>query len=319
MSLVDTHPHIAREAGPLLPFLLDPQVREIRCTSAGHVFTIHGEHGKQRQADYDPQLLDGFLMLIADEVGGAWTPREPRLHAADPIMGLRIQASRPPVSPTSQMTLRKHPNKVYPLADWVTKGILTSEQKDALEALVLTRQTIMFSGLMGSAKTSLQNACLHCLCDSDERIVIVEDDPETICEAEDVEYQRVVRSLEGQEAISLNALALDTLRMSADRIVFGELRGAEGLLAMQAFQTGHPGMATVHAGSAPATLRRIEQLIRITSVDPQRDLIAEAVNAICHMAQHGRLWKMTNLMRVEQELDAHGAYRVSSLLEEDRV
>lgn len=314
MSLVETHPHIAREAGPLLPLLLDPQIREIRCTSEGHVFTIHSVHGKERHPDYDPDLLDGFLMLIADEVGGAWKPSEPRLHAADPKLGLRIQASRPPVSPASQMTLRKHPNKVYPLPDWVEKGILSVRQKDLLEELVLTRQTILFSGLMGSAKTSIQNACLHCLRDTDERIVIVEDDPEAICEAADVEYQRVVRSLEGQEAIGLHALAIDTLRMSADRIVFGELRGSEAFPAMQAFQTGHPGMATVHAGSARSTLRRIEQLIHIVSVDPQRALIAEAVNAICHMEAWGRFWRCTDLLRVEPELDMRGEYRTSSLL-----
>jgi type IV secretion system protein VirB11 len=313
---METHPAIAREAGPLLPFLLDPQIREIRCTSAGRVFTIHSEHGKQRQADYDPQLLDGFLMLIAHEVGGAWKATEPRLHAADPKLGIRIQASRPPVSPASQMTLRKHPNKVFPLKDWVDKGILTAQQKEALEQLVLTRQTIVFSGAMGSGKTSLQNACIDVLRESQERMVIVEDDPEAICTMEDVEFQRVVRALDGQEAVSLHALCLDALRMSADRFVVQELRGPEALPALQLFQTGHPGMCTVHAPSARSTLLRLEQLVQLTSVDPQRRLIAEAVNAICHMEQHGRLWKMTALLRVDPELDAHGNYYTSSLVEE---
>lgn len=310
--LTDTHPAIAREAGPLLPFLLDPQIREIRCTSAGRVFTIHSQHGKQRQADYDPRLLDGFLMLVAHEVGGAWKATEPRLHAADPSMGIRIQASRPPVSPASQMTLRKHPSTVYPLRDWVDKGILTAAQKEALEALVLDRQTIVFSGAMGSAKTSLQNACLDVLRDSEERMVIVEDDPETICTMADVEFQRVVRGFDGQEAVSLHALCLDVLRMSADRFVVGELRGPEALPALQLFQTGHPGMCTVHAPSARSTLLRLEQLVQLTSVDPQKRLIAEAVNAVCHMTQWGRLWKMTALVRVEG-LDAQGNYHISPI------
>jgi type IV secretion system protein VirB11 len=296
--------------------LLDPQIREIRCTSAGRVFTIHSEYGKQRQEDYDPQLLDGFLMLIAHEVGGAWKATEPRLHAADPRLGIRIQASRPPVSPASQMTLRKHPNRVFPLKDWVDKGILTAAQKDALERLVLTRQTIVFSGAMGSAKTSLLNACLHALRETDERITLVEDDPELICEVEDHEVLRVVRALDGQEAVTLHALCLDALRMSADRIIVGELRGAEALPTLQAFQTGHPGMCTVHAPSARSTLLRLEQLVQLTSVDPQRRLIAEAVNAVCHMTQWGRLWKMTALLRVHPELDTQGDYRTSSLLEE---
>lgn len=313
--LTITHPALAREAGPLLPWLLDPQIREIRCTSAGRVFTIHSARGKERQADYDPRLLHGFLSLVADVVGGVWTPQQPRLHAADPVLGIRIQASRPPVSPAAQMTLRKHPNTVYPLADWVAKGILTARQKDLLETLVLTHQSIVFSGAMGSAKTSLQNACIHVLRDRQERMVIIEDDPETICELEDYECLRVVRALDGQEAVSLHSLCMDALRMSADRFVVGELRGPEALPAMQAFQTGHPGMCTVHAPSAKSTLLRIEQLIQLTSVDPQRRLIAEAVNAVCHMEQWGHLWRMTELLRIEPELDAQGAYVTSSLLE----
>ena len=151
---------------------------------------------------------------------------------------------------------------------------------------------------------------------SAERIVIVEDDPELICDVEDHEVQRVVRALDGQEAVTLHALCLDALRMSADRIIVGELRGPEAFPALQAFQTGHPGMCTVHAPSARSTLLRLEQLVQLTSVDPQRRLIAEAVNAIVHMEAFGRLWRMTNLVRVERELGAHGDYITSSLLKE---
>ena len=192
MTLVDTHPHIAREAGPLLPLLLDPQIREIRCTSAGHVFTIHSEQGKQRQPDYDPHLLDGFLMLIADEVGGAWTPRQPRLHAADPRMGIRIQAGRPPISDGSWMVCRKHNSRIYPLDDFEAKGILQQRSRhrvtrrleargtirETLEHALQERYTIVLSGAVGSSKTSLLNALLHELRHAGERIVILEEDRE---------------------------------------------------------------------------------------------------------------------------------------------
>jgi Flp pilus assembly CpaF family ATPase len=125
---------------------------------------------------------------------------------------------------------------------------------------------------------------------------------------------RVVRALDGQEAVNLHALCLDALRMSADRIIVGELRGPEALPALQAFQTGHPGMCTVHAPSAHSTLLRLEQLVQLTSVDPQRRLIAEAVNAIVHMEQHGRLWRCTDMLRIEKDLDGLGKYVTHSLL-----
>jgi Flp pilus assembly CpaF family ATPase len=75
-------------------------------------------------------------------------------------------------------------------------------------------------------------------------------------------------------------------------------------------------MCTVHAPSARSTLLRLEQLVQLTSVDPQRRLIAEAVNAICHMEQYGRLWRMTSLIRVSPELATDGGYITSSLVKE---
>jgi hypothetical protein len=63
---------LARAAGTLLPHLENPAIREVRCTSAGRVFTIHSEQGKQRQADLDPKALDSFLALVADMVGAEW-------------------------------------------------------------------------------------------------------------------------------------------------------------------------------------------------------------------------------------------------------
>jgi Flp pilus assembly CpaF family ATPase len=314
--LVDTHPHLARAAGPLLPHLENPLIREIRCTSLGRVFTIHSDEGKQQQDDLDPRQLDGFLSLIADAVGAEWRESSPTLHAATPALGLRVQASRWPVSPGPAMTLRKHPARVHPLPEWVTKGILTPEQCDVLRTALFSRQTIAISGAIGSSKTSLLNALLHELRDTDERLVVVEDDPEIVCEVLDCEFQRTVRGLEGQATITMEALCRDLLRLSPDRVIVGELRGAEALPAIQALATGHPGLFTVHARTAEATLMRLEQLIQITSVDPQRALIAEAVNVVCHMESFGRLWRCTGLLAVERDLDRAGHYQTRSLIKE---
>ena len=222
--MVETHPHLALRAGPLLPFLLDPQIREIRCTSAGRVFVIHSEEGKRREAEMDPQTLDGFLSLIADIVGAEWRETSPTLHAASPALGLRVQASRWPVSPGPSMTLRKHPSRVYPLADWVTKGILTLAQCTVLRTALDSGQTIAISGAIGSSKTSLLNALLHELRDTAERLIVIEDDPEIVCEVLDCEFKRTVRGLEGQATVTMQALCQDVLRDSPDRIIVGELR-----------------------------------------------------------------------------------------------
>lgn len=296
MSLVETHPAIAREAGPLLPFLLDPQIREIRCTSAGRVFTIHSEHGKQRQADYDPQLLDGFLMLIADHVGTEWRTSSPRLHAADPRLGFRIQAARPPISEGTWMVCRKHPQVVFPLEDFEAKGILTPQQRRILEESVQQRQTILISGEVGSSKTSLLNAVLNTLKDSKERIILLEDDPELHCQALEVETMRTT----DHPLVTMRDLGKDLLRMSGDRIVVGEVRDGAALDMLKAFHCGTPGLGTIHADSAPQTLQRLEQLIQEVSVDPQRELIGEAIDRIIHMERYGLLWRATALIHVER-------------------
>src|ERR1043166_2296417 len=107
--LADTQPRLAQAAGPLLPYLDDPEVIEVRVTSAGKVFIVRFVLGKEQVGTCPASVLDTFLALIADMVGAEWRAESPRLHAADPKIGMRVQASRPPVSPGIDCVIRKHP------------------------------------------------------------------------------------------------------------------------------------------------------------------------------------------------------------------
>jgi type IV secretion system protein VirB11 len=292
----DTHARLAQAAGALLPYLDDPEVLEVRVTSAGRVFVVRFGQGKhQVLADYPADALDTFLALVADLAGSEWHAGNPRLHADDPRLGFRIQAGRPPISPAPWMVCRKHPTRVFPLDDFEAKGILTSQQRAVLEQALWQRQTVIIAGAVGSAKTSLTNACLHLLRGSSERITIVEDDPELRCEAADVEYVQT----SDQPLITMRDLGKDLLRMSPDRIVVGEVRDGAALDMLKAFQTGHPGLCTVHAPSARETLTRLEQLVQEVSIDPQRHLIGEAVDVIVHMEQFARSWRVTDMLAVD--------------------
>jgi len=305
----ETHPRLAQAAGVLAAFLDDPEVMEVRVTSAGRVFVVRFGQGKQQVlAQYSAAALDTFLALVADLVGSEWHTGNPRLHAADPTLGFRIQAGRPPISPAPWMVCRKHPTRVFPLDDFEAKGILTPQQRGVLEQALWQRQTVIIAGAVGSAKTSLTNACLHLLRDSAERITIVEDDPELRCEATEVEY---VQTSE-HPPITMRDLGKDLLRMSPDRIVVGEVRDGAALDMLKAFQTGHPGLCTVHAPSAQETLTRLEQLVQEVSVDPQRHLIGEAVDIIVHMEQWARSWRVTAMVAVDGWDGAH--YQLRSLV-----
>jgi type IV secretion system protein VirB11 len=138
------------------------------------------------------------------------------------------------------------------------------------------------------------NALLHALRNSVERIVVLEDDPELRCEARNT---AALRTVDGQ--VTMTHLVQKVLRHRPSRIVVGEVRDGAALAMLRAFQTGHPGLTSVHASSARATLLRLEQLVQEVSASPQRALIAEAVNVIVHLERHGRLWRVTDLLAVE--------------------
>ena len=307
--LVDTYPLLAQAAGPLLPLLLDDAIIEIRCTSAGNTFVVRFGAGKAQVEAIDPLHLDTFLAVLASHVGAEWRDSSPRLHAADPRLGFRVQAGRPPISDGPWMVCRKHPSNVFPLDDFEAKGILTRQTQTTaarvlawqgsiratLEAALFGGYTILVSGAVGSAKTSLTNALLHALAETTERIVILEDDPELRSAA--AEVQAVHTS--DDPAITMRDLGKDLLRMSPDRIVVGEVRDGAALDMLKAFQCGHPGLCTVHAASARETLVRLEQLVQEVSVDPQRHLIGEAVDVIIHLEQVARSWRVTDLLAVD--------------------
>ena len=223
--------------------------------------------------------------------------------------GFGVQAGRAPISDGPWMVCRKHPRQVFPLDDFEAKGILTHHPattttrqlvaqptiRATLEAALFGGYTLIVSGAVGSAKTSLVNAFLHALRDTQERLCVLEDDPELLCDASEVQ---AVHTSE-EPLVTMRDLGKDLLRMSPDRVVVGEVRDGAALDMLKAFATGHPGICTVHAGSAQETLSRLEQLVQEVSHDPQRHLIGDAVDVIVHLEQVAHSWRVTDLLAVE--------------------
>jgi type IV secretion system protein TrbB len=236
------------------------------------------------------------------------------VHANNPIVsaelpsGERFEGLLPPVALAPCFAIRKPAARVYRLADYVADHFMMPIQADALRKAVRDRRNILVAGGTSSGKTTLANALLAEMAGLDERVILIEDTRELQCAAPDCVALRTRRGV-----VSMADLVRSTLRLRPDRIVVGEVRGAEALDMLKAWNTGHPGgIATVHANSARSALYRIEQLCQEGVVTVPRRLIAEAINLVVFIHGRGTGRRIETVAEVTG-LDGNGDYAVTAL------
>jgi type IV secretion system protein VirB11 len=246
-----------------------------------------------------PEQVERIIRLVASHA-------RTEVHSAAPIVsaelpphgegaGERFEGLLPPVSLAPCFSIRKPAARVYTLMDYVGAGIASAEAARLLSLAVVERLNILVAGGTSSGKTTLANALLAEMATLDERVILIEDTRELQCPAPD----RVeLRTRAG--AVSMGDLVRSTLRLRPDRIIVGEVRGAEALDMLKAWNTGHPGgIATVHANSAASALTRIEQLVQESVVAVPRRLIADAIDLIVFIAGRGAARRIATVARVE--------------------
>lgn len=296
--------------GPLLLSRLgDPGVAEVMLNPDGRVWVDRFDVGL-----VDTGLVlssaDGerILRLVAHHVGAELHAGRQRLAAELPGTGERVEGLLPPLVAAPTFSLRKPASRVIPLADYVAAGVMTQAQAEALTEAVDERRNILVAGPTSSGKTTLVNALLARVATGSDRVVMIEDVRELQCAAENLVALRT-----GEGAASLAELARAALRLRPDRIIIGEVRGAEALDLVKAWGTGHPGgVGTLHAGSALGALLRLEQLIQEAVVTVPRTLIADTIDVIAVIAGRGRQRRLTELSRLSG-LGPEGAYQLSPL------
>ena len=294
--------------GPVIAQALDDaDVIEIMLNPDGSLWVDRLSSGR---APMGVQLsaADGerIIRLIAAHVHTEVHAGKPLLTAELPETGERFEGALPPVARAPAFALRKRAVGVIRLDDYVIDGILTAGQAGFLRQAVRERLNILIAGGTSTGKTTLANALLAEIATTGDRVIILEDTVELQCAARD---HVPLRSRAG--VVSMAELVRSTLRLRPDRIIVGEVRGAEALDLLKAWGTGHPGgVATVHAGSAEGALLRLEQLILEVAVTPPRALIAEAVNVIVYIAGRGRARRIQDIARVVG-FDERG-YRLST-------
>ena len=221
---------------------------------------------------------DRILRLLADHVGEVVTKDRPRISATLPETGERFQGAFMPIVASPAFAIRKRPEVVFTLDDYVERGIMAAPMAAALRAAAAGRQNLLIAGGTGSGKTTLANAILAEEAFAADRVVLIEDIAELQCAAADKVEMLTKRT---DPPVTMTDLVRDTLRLRPDRIVIGEVRDGSALDLLKAWNTGHPGgLATIHANSAAEALTRLEDLIgEVTQRVPYR-AITQAIDVV---------------------------------------
>jgi pilus assembly protein CpaF len=277
--------------GPLEPLLADQTVNDILVNGYNQVFVERS--GKLQLTDVrfkDNAHLKKIIEKIVSRVGRRIDESVPMVDArlAD---GSRVNAIIPPLAIDGpSLSIRKFSKDPLQLYHLVDKRSLTPEIGEVLQAIVQARLNILVSGGTGSGKTTLLNV-LSGFIPNTERIVTIEDAAELQLRQEHVvRLETRPANIEGKGEIAQRELVKNALRMRPDRIILGEVRGAECLDMLQAMNTGHDGsLTTVHANSCRDALTRIETLVSMAGFNlaakAMRHYVSSALDVIVQIAR----------------------------------
>jgi pilus assembly protein CpaF len=274
--------------GPLEDLLADPTVEEVMVNGPGQVYVERGGRIEATDACFaDEEELRNAIERILGPLGRRIDELSPMVDArlAD---GSRVNAVIPPLAIDGPaLSIRRFGASRPGPRQLIELGTLTEPQLEQLERAVAERRSVLVSGGTGSGKTTLLNA-LSGFVSPAERVVTIED-------AAELRLQRrhVVRlesrpaGVEGRGEVTIRDLLRNALRMRPDRIVIGEVRGAEALDLLTALNTGHRGaLSTVHANSPADALARLETLALMAGLGLPHEAIAAQVRRGIDLVVH---------------------------------
>jgi pilus assembly protein CpaF len=274
--------------GPLEPYVRDPEVTEIMVNNWDTIYVERG--GKLFWTGtkfHDESQLRRTIDKIVGKVGRRVDEASPYVDARLPD-GSRVNAIVPPLALDGPaLTIRKFSADPYQADDLVEFGTMTSPVGKFLEACVRGKINIMVSGGTGAGKTTTLNV-LSSFIPDDERIITIEDAAELkLQQPHVVRLETRPANIEGKGMVTIRDLVRNALRMRPDRIVVGEVRGAEALDMLQAMNTGHDGsISTIHSNSPKDSIARLETITLMAGMDlsPRsiREQTAAAIQLIVH-------------------------------------
>ncbi len=273
---------------PIEPLIVDPEITEIMVNGPDRVFIErHGYVQPVEGTTLSGKSLEVAVRNIARRLGDDISEEKPILDSRLPD-GSRVAAVMPPCSLTGVvLTIRKFSSKHLALAELVRAGTLSEEIASRLKAAVTGRQNVLIAGGTGTGKTTLLTA-LSGFIPRHERVLVIEDTAEIQIDTANLVRFEARPEQSGLPAVTIRDLLKASLRHRPDRILLGEIRGAEAFDLLQLLNTGHSGtLSTVHANSAAQALSRFTSCVLQSGIElPYRAIknnIADSLNLVVHL------------------------------------
>ncbi len=304
---------------PIASFLKDPNVTEIMVNGASEIYIEKkGKISKTNTVFEDEEQLMAAVRRIAQTVGRIIDSKNPIMDARLPD-GSRVNVVIPPVARKGiYLSIRKFGKETLAIKQLVEGGALSLSMAKFLNLCTALSKNLIVSGGTSSGKTTLLNV-ISGLISKDQRIVVIEDASELQLQQEHVlPMEARAPDIDGKGMVTIRDLLRSSLRMRPDRIIIGEVRGAEAMDLLQAMNTGHSGsMATIHANTPKGALDRLETLALMSDVAlPWRALRSQVASAIDIVVQASRLRdgsrKITYISEIG-ELTEEGKYEVHDI------
>ena len=306
--------------GPITELFEDDNITEIMVNSANEIFIeIDGKVQKDESVSFinDEHIIRTISRLIAPS-GKVIDVNNPMVDA---ILkdGSRINAIIPPLASHPVITIRKFRKNITDMDSLIGNGALTGDMARFLEAAVKARLNVVVCGATGSGKTTILNILSNYI-NCNERIITIEDVKELeLRQNHVISLETRLPNYEGLGAVTVRELVRNSLRMRPDRIIIGEVRGAEAFDLLQAMNTGHEGsLTTLHANNTKDALNRLETMVLMDGLEipiaALKEYICNAVDIIVFISRmkDGKR-KITNITELNGVKD--GVWDLNTIFE----
>ncbi|MDR0491522.1 MAG: CpaF family protein [Oscillospiraceae bacterium] len=281
-----------RGLGVLGVIISDPDITEVMINGHKDIFIEKSGRLSRMDNQFESRReLEIIITKFVSQAGRAVNESEPIVDTRLDD-GSRVNVVMPPVALNGPIvTIRRFPKEAMTIKHLLSFGSITEEAAEALQLLVVAKYNIFISGGTGSGKTTFLNALSNFI-PEDERIITIEDSAELQIKniANLVRLETRNAGADGSGSISIRDLIKTALRMRPERVIVGEVRGAEALDMLQAMNTGHDGsISTGHANSTRDMLSRLETMVLqgtdVLSLEAIRQQIASAVDIVIHLSR----------------------------------